>query len=51
MSELTYRQNGDYLLPDLGLTDAEQKPLGKYGMMRLHYKRFTSSKKTFFIFA
>lgn len=37
MSELTYRQNGDYLLPDLGLTDAEQKPLGKYGLMRLHY--------------
>ena len=37
MSELIYRQNGDYLLPDLGLTEAEQKPLGKYGLMRLHY--------------
>ena len=37
MSELTYRQNGDYLLPDLGLTEAEQKPRGKYGLMRLHY--------------
>ena len=37
MSELIYRQNGDYLLPDLGLTEAEQKPLGKYGRMRLHY--------------
>lgn len=37
MSELIYRQNGDYLLPDLGLTETEQKPLGKYGLMRLHY--------------
>ena len=37
MSEVTYRQNGDYLLPDLGLTEAEQKPLGKYGMMRMQY--------------
>ena len=37
MSELTYRKSGDYLLPDLGLTEAEQKPLGKYGMMRRQY--------------
>ena len=37
MSELIYKQNGDYLLPDLGLTEAEQKPLGKYGMMRQQY--------------
>ena len=37
MSELIYRQNGDYLLPDLGLTEAEQKPLNKYGMMRMQY--------------
>ena len=37
MSELTYRQNGDYLLPDLGLTETEQRPLGKYGLMRLYY--------------
>ena len=37
MSELTYRQNGDCLLPDLGLTEAEQRPLGKYGLMRMHY--------------
>ena len=37
MSALTYMQNGDYLLPDLGLTETEQKPLGKYGLMRLHY--------------
>ena len=37
MSELTYKRNGDYLLPDLGLTEAEQKPLGKYGIMRQQY--------------
>lgn len=37
MSELTYKRNGDYLLPDLGLTEAEQRPLGKYGMLRQRY--------------
>ena len=37
MSELIYRKNGDYLLPDLGLTEAERKPLGKYGRMRQRY--------------
>lgn len=37
MMELTYKQNGDYLLPDLGLTEEEQKPLGKYGRMRRAY--------------
>ena len=37
MSELTYKRNGDYLLPDLGLTEAEQKPLGKYGRLRKDY--------------
>ena len=35
--ELTYRQNGDYLIPEMGLTEQEQKPLGKYGMMRRQY--------------
>ena len=37
MIELKYRQSGDYLLPDLGLTEAEQMPLGKYGLMRQRY--------------
>ena len=37
MSELTYKRNGDYLLPDLGLTEEEKRPLGKYGMMRRQY--------------
>lgn len=35
--KLTYRRCGDYLLPDPGLTDEEQRPLGKYGRMRLNY--------------
>ena len=32
-----YIQCGDYLIPELGLTEQEQKPLGKYGMMRRKY--------------
>ena len=35
--KLNYHRCGDYLLPDLGLTDEEQRPLGKYGRMRLNY--------------
>ena len=35
--KLTYHRNGDYLLPNPGLTEAEQRPLGKYGRMRLCY--------------
>ena len=34
MTSLTYTQNGDYLIPDLTLTEQEAKPLGKYGRMR-----------------
>ena len=34
MSELIYKRNGDYLLPEMGLTEAERQPLGKYGRMR-----------------
>ena len=34
MSELTYRQNGDYRIPNLTLSKADRKPLGKYGRMR-----------------
>lgn len=37
MSELIYKRNGDYLLPDMGLTEAERSPLGKYGIMRQQY--------------
>ena len=35
--EMTYTRNGDYLIPDLSLTAAEQKPLGKYGRLRKTY--------------
>lgn len=37
MIELNYKRSGDYLLPDLGLTDAEKLPLGKYGLLRQCY--------------
>ena len=33
-SSLTYRQNGDYLIPNLELREEETKPLTKYGRMR-----------------
>ena len=34
---MTYRKNGDYLIPDLSLDGQSQKPLGKYGRMRKKY--------------
>ena len=34
---LTYTKNGDYLIPDLKLTEQPEKPLGKYGRMRKAY--------------
>ena len=40
MKELTYSRNGDYLIPDLTLTeqmDSKEQPLGKYGRMRKKY--------------
>lgn len=37
-NELTYTQNGDYLIPDLKLNEGpEAPPLGKYGRMRRTY--------------
>ena len=33
--ELKYYRCGDYLLPDLGLTEEEQKPVSKYGISLL----------------
>ena len=36
-NNLTYTQNGDYLIPDLNLTEQPQRPLGKYGRMRKAY--------------
>ena len=37
MSSLTYRQNGDYQIPNLSLSDRSQQPLGKYGRLRKAY--------------
>ena len=37
MSELTYTRSGDYLIPDLSLTEQPQAPLGKYGRLRKNY--------------
>ena len=37
MSSLTYRQNGEYQIPNLSLSDQNPQPLGKYGRMRKTY--------------
>ncbi len=51
MVELTYKQAGDYLIPDLevdGAEELEEMPLGKYGMLREtflekhHHGKYTS---------
>ena len=33
----TYTQIGDYLIPNLVISETEQSPLGKYGRMRKSY--------------
>ena len=35
--ELTYTQCGDYLIPDLVLSDTKEYHIGKYGRMRRAY--------------
>lgn len=37
MSEITYRQEGDVLLPNIELSEEENIPLGKFGMLRKTY--------------
>ena len=34
---IMFHQNGDYLLPDMGLNETDKTPLNKYGRMRLRY--------------
>lgn len=34
---MTYIQNGDYLIPNLKLSEQRLKPLGRYGRMRKTY--------------
>ena len=36
-NNLTYTRNGDYLIPNLTLSEQPPKPLGKYGRMRKAY--------------
>ena len=35
--ELTYTQCGDYLIPNLVLSDTKEYHIGKYGRMRRDY--------------
>ena len=38
MNEITYRQEGDYLIPNIGLPETtDHTPLGMYGRMRREY--------------
>lgn len=37
MAELKYNRCGDYLIPDMGLSDEDLMPPGKYGLMRCNY--------------
>ena len=39
MNKLTYTKNGDYLIPELSLSEQTTEPLGKYGRMRKKYLR------------
>ena len=34
---IMYHQNGDYLLPNMGLNETGKTPLNRYGRMRLRY--------------
>jgi hypothetical protein len=36
MNEITYRQDGDYLVPEITIQKAE-RPIGRYGRMRREY--------------
>ena len=37
MTELKYNRCGDYLIPDMGLSDEDRMPLGRYGLKRCNY--------------
>ena len=43
MMELTYRQNGDFQIPEIQLEAFEERPLGKYGRMRRAYLQENNS--------
>lgn len=35
--EITYTQQGDYLLPNLTLPEQDKRPIGLWGQQHLHY--------------
>ena len=37
MTKLKYNRCGDYLIPDMGLSDEDRMPPGRYGAMRCSY--------------
>ena len=39
MTELTYTQQGDYLIPNLQMGQSQPEPLGRYGSMRRAFLR------------
>ena len=43
-NSLTYTMNGDYQIPDLKLTEQPEKPLGKYGRMRIYNQLLLTEK-------
>ncbi len=36
---LSYTLHGEYYFPELTIPETDQKPIGRYGRMRLHYLR------------
>ena len=44
--ELTYRMNGDYLIPDIEMDEQTKESIGKYG--RLHKKYLKEQRKGFY---
>ena len=40
----TYRQVGDYLLPNLTLSEEEQKPIGIWGQRQIRYNKLRKLK-------
>ena len=45
--ELTYTKCGDYLIPDLVLSDTKEYHIGKYGRLRRAYPRLSSSNRLY----
>lgn len=46
MNEISYKQNGDYLIPDLTMAAQPTEAIGKYGRMRKRY--LTEHRSTYY---